>query len=189
MAKVSVSYVPEGLASYSVTVADGFSARPAAVVGRWSLRLHDGARQAVSQRLGLSLQASCLAADTNDKHAALRLSQDEWLLLALAEDHGLEQQLAGLSSDLAVAVDISHAYEGIAVSGPASAEALSVGCPLDLHASVFPIAACTRTLFGKVGICLWKRAADAYHLEYSRSHRSYVWELLSLAGQDIATQL
>jgi sarcosine oxidase subunit gamma len=33
---------------------------------------------------------------------------------------------------------------------------------------------CTRTLFGKAEVLLWRRAAEEYHLEVGRSFAEYI---------------
>jgi sarcosine oxidase subunit gamma len=55
---------------------------------------------------------------------------------------------------------------------------LNGGCPLDLHADAFPVGMCTRTVFGKSEIVLWRCAADCFHLEVARSFAAYVHALL-----------
>ena len=64
-------------------------------------------------------------------------------------------------------------------SGPHAATILSGGCPLDLDLAEFPIGMCTRSVFAKADIVLWRTRADAFHLEVWRSFSGYVTGLLS----------
>ena len=96
---------------------------------------------------------------------------------------------------MAPACPRGHALAGVGVrarrgdrhrprlSGEQSETALSVGCPLDLAA--FPIGGCTRTVFGKAEIILWRREATSFHLEVWRSFAPYVTALLEAGVQDL----
>jgi sarcosine oxidase, subunit gamma len=55
---------------------------------------------------------------------------------------------------------------------------LSGACPLDLSLAQFPIGMCTRTVFAKADVLLWRTGADAFHLEVWRSFTAYVTGLL-----------
>jgi sarcosine oxidase subunit gamma len=122
---------------------------------------------------------ACRAAE-GDARAALWLGPDEQLLLVQQSDWeatmvALTRRLAGLPHAL---VDISQRQVALQVAAPHVADTLSAGCPLDLHPDAFPIGMCTRTLFFKAPIVLWRTAADAFHLEVWRSFVPYVQQLL-----------
>ena len=51
-------------------------------------------------------------------------------------------------------------------------------CPLDLDLREFPIGMCTRTVFAKADIVLWRTRAEAFHVEVWRSFAGYVTGLL-----------
>ncbi len=57
-------------------------------------------------------------------------------------------------------------------------------CALDLHHSAFPIGMCTRTVFGKAEIMLWRTEADTFRIEVARSFAPYVWACLDEARQE-----
>lgn len=132
-----------------------------------------GDADALETALGLSLpRSACRAASTNGIDA-LWLGPDEFLLLA---NHPLTAE--GL-------IDISHRQAGLEISGPHAATALNTGCPLDLHPSVFPTGACTRTLFGKAEIVLWRILPHRFHVETARSLLPYVVGLLREAAHGV----
>jgi len=117
---------------------------------------------------------------------ALWLGPDEYLLLAPLEAHAcwpaLQAALAGLPH---ACVDVSQRHAAFEVAGEHAAAALSTGCPLDLDLAAFPGGHCTRTVFGKAGIILWRTAADRFHVEVWRSFASYVTQLLALAAGEV----
>ena len=51
-------------------------------------------------------------------------------------------------------------------------------CPLPLNLRDFPVGMCTRTVFGKAEIVLWRPAEQVFRLEVWRSFATYVVELL-----------
>ena len=110
---------------------------------------------------------------------ALRLGPDEFLLL-LPEGEAPVLDVAVPCS----LVDISHRQVGIVLEGPAAADMLNAGCPLDLDEAAFPIGMATRTLFMKVDIVLWRVGPQKFHVEVWRSFAPYVWSLLEVIGQE-----
>ncbi len=62
---------------------------------------------------------------------------------------------------------------------------MSGGCPLDLHIEHCPLQMCTRTVFGKADITLWRTGAQSFHVEVWRSFADYFVALLSEIARDI----
>jgi sarcosine oxidase subunit gamma len=119
--------------------------------------------------------------------AALWLGPDERLLLlpraaAIAAADALAAALRGLPHAV---VDVSQRQIALAVSGAQALSLLSAGCPLDLDPELFPPGACTRTVFGKAEIVLWRRRSDEFHLEVGRSFAAYVAGFLGEAARDL----
>jgi sarcosine oxidase subunit gamma len=79
-----------------------------------------------------------------------------------------------LGETAASIVDVSDRNVGIAVNGPKAVDAINGFCPLDLDPSAFPVGMCTRTVFGKAEIVLWRTAADVFRIEVWRSFAPYV---------------
>ncbi len=138
------------------------------------------ARAAASTVWGPSFaEESCRAIEQGDR-ATLWLGPDEYLLLdrgaaAPADATGiaetLERVLGGIPHAL---VDISHRQIALQVSGAHAVTVLSGACPLDLDMTEFPVGMCTRTVFAKADIVLWRTAADVFHIEVWRSFTAYV---------------
>ena len=113
--------------------------------------------------------------------ATLWLGPDEYLLLGADEDaqesaaEALERALGDIPHAL---VNISHRQFALEVSGPHAATILNGACPLDLDLGEFPVGMCTRTVFTKADIVLWRTGEDSFHLEVWRSFSAYVTGLL-----------
>ncbi|MBL0372223.1 sarcosine oxidase subunit gamma [Rhizobium sp. KVB221] len=154
----------------------------APAAARASLRAAPEDVAALSSALGVTLpQKPKTSASGNDRHA-LWLGPDEWLLIG--PDGTDFVGLAAKSGVLHSAVDISHRNIGIVVSGPGAATAVSSACPQDLSPSVFPVGACSRTVFGKMEIVLYRPEEDTYRVECWRSFADYCFGMLSEGAAD-----
>ncbi len=113
-----------------------------------------------------------LRAATRDDYTALWLGPDEYLVLG-------KEPSAVMADSI---VDVSHQTIALRVKGPRAAWCLNAFCALDLDD--FPVAGCTRTLFGKAEIMLWRLGATEFHIETARSFAAYVWGLLEEARRE-----
>jgi sarcosine oxidase subunit gamma len=128
----------------------------------------------------------------NASRASLWLGPDEYLLLDSGEAAGSDEHAADLAVRLEAAldtvphalVDISHRQAAIEVRGPHAAAILNGACPLDLDISQFPVGTCTRTVFAKADIVLWRTGEQSFHVEIWRSFIDYVTGLLVVIAQD-----
>jgi sarcosine oxidase subunit gamma len=155
-------------------------------LGRLSLRGAPEVLAAAGVAFGLRLPDQACRAREGDGCAALWLGPDEQLLLV--QQSQWPDALAALASTLSgmphSLVDISQRQIALQIDGARAADVLSAGCPLDLHPQAFPVGMCTRTLFAKSPIVLWRTAADAFHLEVWRSFALYVQQLLHEVGRE-----
>jgi heterotetrameric sarcosine oxidase gamma subunit len=108
----------------------------------------------------------------------LWLGPDEWLIIA-DEDIAMPE-----TQSTASVVDVSHAITGIAVHGSRAAWAINGFCALDLDLSAFPVGMCTRTLFGKAQVIIWRLDVELFRIEVARSFAPYVWDLLEEARRE-----
>ena len=83
------------------------------------------------------------------------------------------------------AVDVSHRFCGLELSGHRAVELLMAQAPLDLTDGAFPVGKATRTLFCKVEVILVRRSKQAYSIEFGRSFLNYVTELCGTITRDI----
>ncbi len=147
---------------------------------RFILRGAAAARAAAGQGFGLPLPETACRAATDGNRAALWLGPDEQLLLAPdGEVDSIEAALArALQGHAHSLVDVSHRQVGIGIHGPHAEWLLEAQCPLPLNLRAFPVGMCTRTVFGKAEVVLWRPAEQVFRLEVWRSFATYVVELL-----------
>lgn len=128
-------------------------------------------------------QDACRAV-VQGQHATLWLGPEEYLLIELtgeaalpgaADFAALETAIGSLPHSL---VDVSHRQFALELSGPLALDILSAACPLDFDLSEFPVGMCTRTVFAKADIVLWRTREDAFHVEVWRSFAGYVSGLM-----------
>jgi sarcosine oxidase, subunit gamma len=191
---------------------DGLAAPRGAVLSalpaesRFSFRAGESAARAAGEAFGVRLPETACRAAARDGRAALWLGPDEWLLLAPANEgaeiaaaivralegpgqEGAGHEIPGHESPghdtMAHAlVDIGHRAASIGIDGPDSTAVLNAGCPLDLDPGAFPVGMCTRTVFAKAGIVLWRRGMMRFRLDVARSFAPYVWRLLEEARRE-----
>ena len=120
--------------------------------------------------LGMVLPDTCRAIVYGDR-TVMWLGPDEFMLL-------------GSACDIPGAVDISHRDTGIEVAGPCAAWVINAFCALDLDLPAFPVGMCTRTVFGKAQILLWRTSAEAFRIDVARSFAPYVWACLEEASRE-----
>jgi sarcosine oxidase, subunit gamma len=151
---------------------------------RLILRGRAAAVEAAAEVLGFALPVMPSRAVVAGGRSALWLGPDEWLILAALSDLvgvALGQAMQGVAHAL---VDVGHRQVGFELSGSAVAEVLNSGCPLDLDDAAFPVGMCTRTVFGKSEIVLWRVADETFRVEVVRSFAPYVRALLVEAARD-----
>jgi sarcosine oxidase, subunit gamma len=143
---------------------------------RFLVRGANAVIHAAGEALGVAVDLrACRASHARDR-ALLWLGPDEYLLLGGEHEapmlaQTLEGALRGHPHSL---VDVSHRQTALEVSGAHALAILNSGCPLDLDARTFPVDMCTRTVFAKAEIVLWRTAPDTFRVEVWRSFTDYV---------------
>ena len=153
---------------------------------RFVLRGGQEALAAAADALGLQNSETPCRAVHDDVRAALWLGPDERLLIGPAdgspEMEGLLQRaLTGRPHSL---VETSHAQTAFELSGLRAAVALNIGCPLDLDQAAFPVDMCTRTVFAKAQVVLWRTGPETFRVETARSFAPFVTKILALAAHE-----
>lgn len=151
---------------------------PRAAEAQWLLHCAPGDAAAAGTALGVDLGTTMLRATAGGGWHALHLAPDEWLLI------GTPGLLPTAPASAHALVDVSERALGFALSGRDAAAALNAACPLDLGDAACPIGACTRTLFGKVTVTLWRTGTTQWRIDCGRSFAPYVAALLDLAVTD-----
>ncbi|MFC3208884.1 sarcosine oxidase subunit gamma [Aquamicrobium soli] len=151
---------------------------------RVSLRVPADSVASLSRALGVTLPQKPKTSAAKGERIALWLGPDEWLVLD-AEGSDILGDCAK-AKGLHSAVGISHRNVAISVTGAKAAAAINSGCPQDLSLEAFPVGACSRTVFGKSEIVLYRTAADAFRVECWRSFSDYVFTHLSEGARGAA---
>jgi sarcosine oxidase subunit gamma len=157
---------------------------PAPVATRVSLRAPGQSLAALSTALGLTVPNAPKTSGRSEGRSALWLGPDEWLVI---DESGADMMAAlAKSGVLHSATDVSHRNVAIIVSGPGAETTISAGCPQDLSLETFPVGACTRTMFGKAEIVLFRTEEDTFRVECWRSFGDFVFGLLTEGAADAA---
>jgi sarcosine oxidase subunit gamma len=156
-------------------------------VARFVFRGDAQARRSAGTVLGAPLSDVTGRAAVHQARAALSLGPDEHLLIvpeseATTFPAELSAVLSGLPHSL---VDVSHRQAAFELRGPHAEWLLAAGCPLQLDRDAFPVGACTRTVFAKAEIVLWRVAPDALRIEVARSYCRYVVDLLGEVAHEL----
>jgi sarcosine oxidase subunit gamma len=171
----------EAAARRSVEFAPAPWLRTLPAATRFVFRGAPAAQAAAGAAFGVALPSEACRAATNGSLAALWLGPDEHLLLAPDGDTAriasvIAQSLVGQPHSL---VDVSHRQVAFEVTGPHAEWLLAAQCPLPLDATAFPVGMCTRTIFAKAEVVLWRTGPETFHVEVWRSFSRYVVELLA----------
>jgi sarcosine oxidase subunit gamma len=161
---------------------------PLPAATRFSFRGGADAALAASRAFGVELPSAACRANATGARAALWLGPDEQLLIAPEGDaQAVRTALASaLEATPHSIVDISHRQVAFEVKGPDAEWLLQAGCPLDLDASQFPVGMCTRTVYLKAEIILWRTGADTFRLEIWRSFAEYVLGMLNESALELS---
>ena len=180
----------QAIATRNVPLAGRRGGSPAAILtpadpaSRIALRAGAEAVSALSAALGVTLPVRPKTSASTGRRHALWLGPDEWLVI---DEDGADLMAAAAASGVVhSAVDVSHRNTAVIVSGPGAEVAINSGCPQDLSLAIFPVGACSRTIFGKAEIVLFRTAEDTFRVECWRSFSPFVFGLLSEGAEDAA---
>ena len=155
---------------------------PAPAATRVALRAPQASLAALSSALDVTVPNAPKTSGRAGGRSVLWIGPDEWLVI---DENGgdLMGALAG-AGVLHSATDVSHRNVGIIVSGPGAELTLAAGCPQDLSLAAFPVGACSRTLFGKAEIIIFRTEDDTFRVECWRSFADFVFGLLAEGAED-----
>lgn len=155
-------------------------------ISRFAVRADAEAAAKIGHAFGVALPLEPWRSAANGPRAALWQGPDEWLLLA--DEGGADAITAHVAAALGDHpyswVDVSHRNAGFLLSGLHAADVLNAGCPLPLDLAAFPVGKCTRTLFGKAEIVLWRTGETGFRIEVWRSFAAYVAGLIAEAARE-----
>ena len=148
---------------------------------RFIFRGAAAARTAAGRAFGLPLpETACRAATDGNRAPRCGSGPDEQLLLAPdGEVRPIEAALARALDGQRIRWSTSvTARSGLSCTGRTPSGCSQSQCPLPLNLRDFPVGMCTRTVFAKAEIVLWRTAEQVFRLEVWRSFATYVVELL-----------
>ncbi len=152
---------------------------------RFVLRTHENTPFALTEADGLSLDQPLNRAVVAAEYTSLRLGPGEWLLLAETDAADrLSQALIDAAEGAPYSlVNVSDRTVGLEMTGARVSDALAGGCALPLGTDSFPVNKCTRTIFAKAEVMLWRRAAHQFYVEVARSFLPYLLGLLNVEAK------
>ena len=154
---------------------------------RLILRGRAGEIGSAGSALGLTMPVVSNHSASSSEADVLWLGPTEWLILG--EDGQADSFCRRIAAALAqvphALVDVSHRQFGLSIAGARGADVIAAGCPLDLRLSRFPARSCSRTLYGKAEIILWRTAEDAFEAETTRAFAKYLFSMMQEAAQDL----
>jgi sarcosine oxidase subunit gamma len=120
----------------------------------------------------------------------LCIAPGDWLLVAdnLPAANLQEQLQNDASAAGRTAVDVTHAYGILEVSGHAARDVLAKGCGLDLHPDRFARGSCTRTRLAKIAVVIDCQDEHRFDLYVARSYSAYLQSWLQDAAVEFSCQ-
>jgi sarcosine oxidase subunit gamma len=137
----------------------------------------DAGRDAIAAALGLRLpQTNRLEQAADAFRLAISLGPDEWLVVDGSGDAGaLESAVrTATAAHRGTTVDVSAQRTLLELRGPGAVDALSAGCSLDLHPSVFAIGHAAQTIFARVDVIVGRGGPSIYHVAVRTSFAPYL---------------
>lgn len=156
----------------------------APLASRITLRALPKGATTFAKSLGFDLPTNPKTSTSKGSVHALWIGPDEWMIFD--ESDAEKSFVPKLPNPDFSAIDISHRNMAIAVSGPGAENAINSGCPQNLSLATFPIGACSRTVFGKAEVVLYRTGEKEFRVECWRSFSPYVWGYLCDAAKDAA---
>ena len=143
---------------------------------RYVLRANPQDIAEVAVHYGWQKPERMLRACQADERITLWLGPDEWLLLG---EVATKTPDAARPVPMHSWVDVSDRQVALEIAGDKATDLLASGCPRDLALEAFAVGDCTRTVFGRSEIVLWRTAEQSFRLECWRSFLPYVQSFLS----------
>lgn len=161
---------------------NGVSLAPTPACERISLRADQKALASIGKAISIPLPKKPGETSSKNEVSALWIGPDEWFVTA-PYGTGLEGKINKVKTGLFSVVSVDHRNTGLTVSGANASTVLNSGCPRDLSLAAFPVGTCSRTIFGKAEIILWRISENEFRIECWRSFSDYVWKYLMDAAR------
>ena len=153
-------------------------------MSRLVVRASDTTIKKLAKTLKVSLPSKPKTSASKGNRTAMWIGPDEWLVIDASTE--VKPILAKPNDTNYSAADISHRNTAIEISGPGAENVLAAGCAQNMALDVFPVGACSHTVYGKAEIVVWRKDELTFHVECWRSFADYVWGFLVDAAKDAA---
>jgi heterotetrameric sarcosine oxidase gamma subunit len=131
---------------------------------------------AIRKELGLTDLAKTGGSDCTDGSRLLSIGPSIWLFVG--------EPPGQLDEAFDLALDMSHAWTRLVVTGPRSTELLAKGCALDLHRAMFSPGSCAVTGFARMRTIIWRSLDERFDLLIGRSYAASLWAWLEEAAEE-----
>ncbi len=132
---------------------------PLALTTAWVLRgnAHDAAFiQCATQLLQAAPPAAPMTSAGGARGTLLATAPRAWLYLASSRRDDFDAARRAFAASGGALFDVSASHVGWRVSGDAAPRVLNRGCPLDLDWTVFAPGRCAQSVFGQLGVLVWR---------------------------------
>jgi heterotetrameric sarcosine oxidase gamma subunit len=149
-------------------------------------------RRAAEEWLGLGLPRAPNTAASSDAWTALWLGPGRWLLVAAArETDRAADELRGVLGPASAAVtNIGSGRTVLRIAGRNGADALAVGCPLDLHPRRFAPGQCAQSAVAGINVLIHKLDASLrFDVFVARTYAETFWDWLDDAAAGFGFQV
>ena len=135
----------------------------------------------IKKAIGLDLPLTPNMTSQGNGLTGLWLGPDEWLVVGPpGAEKALVEALDGAARGV---IDVSEGRTVIRLAGPMARDVLAMGCPLDLHSSVFTAGQCAQSHLARTTIILDQvDNAPVYDVYVERSQADYLWTWFERAG-------
>jgi len=153
---------------------------------RYSLRLKKEDLAKAKKITGWEIPAQVGASFITDKIMIVCLGPDEWMIIAQTDQtESIVTKLRQLDESITASIaEVSHRNMAFIIEGNDAARLLSVGCPLDVSLSAFPVGKVTRTIFENAQIMIIRTQDHVFHVESWRSFAPYLWTFFRTVSTD-----
>ena len=154
---------------------------------RYSLRVKKADLAAAEKMSGLKLPRKVGGSNMKPNQFVMCLGPDEWFVIAEPkESPRLQKAFAKLEKAFTLSItDVSHRNVCFGIMGGKFAEAVNIGCPLDLSLKAFPVGKVTRTVFETAPIILMRTGENHFGIECWRSYGPYIAGFMERYAADI----
>jgi sarcosine oxidase subunit gamma len=155
-------------------------------VATWPTGLEETAR-ILTETVGVPPAGNPNAVATGAETSILSIGPGRWWVVRPAASPLAATLAASLPKDIAAVLELSAGRCVFVVSGARSRDLLAKYLPLDLAGAELSPGHCAQSAMAHIGVLVHVRGAEAFELFVTRSFARHLWEILSDAALEFAT--